>query len=52
MRLLAMVTDPNSVRRFLTSLGEQAAVPERAPNRGPPYWASTVLRQRSIGEAA
>lgn len=48
---VAMVTDPNSVARFLTSIGEQAAVPERAPSRGPPYWASTVLRQKAMGEA-
>jgi len=52
MRLIAMVTDPKSIARFLKSIGEDDAVPDRAPSRGPPYWASTVLRQKALGEAA
>jgi hypothetical protein len=32
--------------------GEPTAVPERSPSRGPPYWKSTVLRRKALGEAA
>ena len=47
-----MVTEAQSVTRFLKGLGEPLDVPVRAPNRGPPFWASTVLRQKSLGTAA
>lgn len=49
MKLLAMVTDPRSVERYLAKIGETTDVPGRAPSRGPPYWRSTVLRQRAVG---
>jgi hypothetical protein len=52
MKLIAMVTDPKSITRFLRGLGEPTEAPERIPARGPPFWTSTVLRQRSIGDAA
>jgi uncharacterized protein YbaR (Trm112 family) len=51
MRLLAMVTDEKSVRRYLRALGEPTALPARSPARGPPYWQSRALR-RTSDEAA
>jgi len=45
MRLLAMVTEPKSVARYLRSLGEPTEAPARAPARGPPFWKSPVLRR-------
>ena len=45
MRLVALVTDPNSTRRFLRGIGEKAEPPVREPARGPPYWKSRVLRR-------
>ena len=47
MKLVAMVTKPKSVARYLASIGELADVPGRSPGRGPPYWKSTVLRQKA-----
>jgi len=52
MRILALVREPNDVRRFLKALGEPTEAPERAPARGPPYWASRALRIRSAAHAA
>jgi hypothetical protein len=52
MRLLAMLTDPGSIRRYLTGTGELTDVPERSPSRGPPFWKSTVLRRHALGDAA
>ncbi|MEI8255908.1 MAG: transposase [Deltaproteobacteria bacterium] len=52
MRLLAMVTERAAIRRFLTGVGELVDVPERSPSRGPPYWKSTVLRRKAMGDAA
>jgi PAS domain S-box-containing protein len=53
MKLLAMVTDTKSIRRFLAKAGEQPLdPPERSANRGPPYWQSTVLRRKAGGDAA
>jgi hypothetical protein len=51
MRLLAMVTDDESVRRTLRALGERTELPVRSPARGPPYWQSRALR-RTSDEAA
>lgn len=48
MKLLAMVTDAESITRYLRSLGEPTELPHAAPARGPPYWQSRVLR-RSAG---
>jgi hypothetical protein len=47
MKLLAMVTDPKSVTRYLAKIGEPTDVPARSPNRGPPYWKSRVLRRQA-----
>ena len=49
MRLVTLVTEAASVRRFLRGLGESTTAPARAPARGPPYWRSRVLR-RAAGE--
>jgi hypothetical protein len=51
MRLLALVTDPKSARRFLRGIGEPTEDPVRAPARGPPYWSSRILR-RAAGEVS
>ena len=52
MKLVAMITEPRNVARFLSALGEPTDVPARSSNRGPPYWKSTVLRQKALGDAA
>ncbi len=53
MKLLAMVTEPKGVARFLKKLGEPTDVPARSPSRGPPYWRkSTVLRRKALGDVA
>ncbi len=52
LRILALVREPNDVRRFLKALGEPTEAPERAPARGPPFWASRALRIRSAAHAA
>ena len=52
MRLLATVTEPKSVARYLRALGEPTDGPARAPARGPPYWKSRVLRRAAIGDEA
>jgi hypothetical protein len=52
MTLVAVVTDPKSVLRYLSSIGELTDVPGRSPSRGPPYWKSTVLRKKALGNVA
>jgi hypothetical protein len=52
MRLLAMVTEPKSVARYLRALREPTEAPARAPARGPPYWQSRVLRRAVLGDEA
>ena len=52
MRLLAMVTEPKSVARYLRALGEPMEAPARAPARGPPFWKSRVLRRAASDHAA
>lgn len=47
-----MLTEPKSITRYLAALGENTDVPVRSPSRGPPYWKSTVLRQKAEGYAA
>jgi hypothetical protein len=46
MRLLALITEPKNVARFLRHIGEPTDPPPRAPARDPPYWTSRVLRRR------
>ena len=50
MKLVAIVTDPGSIKRVLRHLGEPTDPPAREPARGPPYWKSRVLR-RSASDA-
>jgi len=52
MKLVAMVTDPKSITRTLAALGELTEVPDRSPSRGLPYWKSTVLRRKALGDEA
>jgi hypothetical protein len=52
MRLLAMVTEPKSVARYLRALGEPTEAPARAPARGPPFWKSRVLRRAASDDHA
>jgi hypothetical protein len=47
MKLVALVTEPESVARYLAKLGEPIDVPTRSASRGPPYWKSTVLRRKA-----
>ena len=51
MKLVALLTEPGEVRRFLRSIGEPTDVPARSPSRGPPYWKSVALRRRALGAA-
>jgi hypothetical protein len=48
MKLLAMVTDPNSIRGYLARVGEPTDLPARSSSRGPPCWKSVVLRQKML----
>jgi hypothetical protein len=50
LKLMAMVTDPASIARYLAAVGEATEVPRRTPSRGPPYWKSQVLRHRATGD--
>jgi len=50
MRLVALVTDPKQVRRFLRGIGEPTEPPPREPARGPPFWKSRVLRRAGHDE--
>jgi len=52
MKLVAMVTEAKSIRRFLASTDEPLDAPTRSPNRGPPFWQSTVLRRKAFGDVA
>jgi hypothetical protein len=36
MKVVAVVTDPSSIRRYLEGTGQSAAIPEIAPARAPP----------------
>jgi hypothetical protein len=44
MKLVALVTDLQQVRRFLRGIGEPTEPPPREPARGPPFWKSRVVR--------
>ena len=50
MKLVAILTDPRSVARYLSGIGELTCVPDRSPSRGPPYWKSIVLRRKALGD--
>jgi hypothetical protein len=46
LTLRAVVQDPGSIHRILTSLGLPTDVPKPAPARGPPYYRGRVRRIR------
>jgi len=50
MKLIAMLTDPRSIARYLAAVGEATELPRRSPNRGPPYWKSRVLRRQALAD--
>jgi hypothetical protein len=53
LRLVALMTEPKSIARYLRALGEPIEAPSRAPARGPPFWQSRVLRrQAGVNDAA
>ena len=52
MKLIAMLTEPKSVARYLAGIGELTDVPDRSPSRGPPYCKSVLLRRRALRDAA
>ena len=49
MKLIAVIKNPESIARYLARIGEPTEPPARAPDRGPPYWASTILRRQALG---
>ena len=52
MKVLSLVRESDEVRRYLHAIGEPTEPPERAPARGPPFWASRALRISAGHEAA
>jgi hypothetical protein len=50
IKLLALVKSPESIARYLATVGEATEVPRRSPGRGPPYWKSRVLRRHALGD--
>lgn len=46
MKLIALVTRPESIHRLLRHLGEPTEVPPRAPARDPPFFKSATVRRR------
>jgi hypothetical protein len=47
MKIVALVTEPGSIARYLHHLGVPTDPPPLAPARGPPYYQSRlVLRRR------
>ncbi len=49
MRLVALIRNPTCIARYLAGIGEPTELPARSPDRGPPYWASTILRRKALG---
>ena len=47
LRLVALMTEPKEIRRYLRGLAEPTEAPARSPARGPPFWASRALRRRA-----
>jgi uncharacterized protein YbaR (Trm112 family) len=50
LKLMALVTDPASIARYLAAVDETTEVPRHTPSRGPPNWKSQVLRRRATGD--
>jgi hypothetical protein len=51
MRLMALITEPQSVARFLRHRGEPTEPRARAPPREPPYF-KTLVRRRPASESS
>lgn len=49
MRLVALVRSPQSITRYLCGIGAPTQLSARSTDRGPPYWASTILRRKALG---
>lgn len=49
MRLIAVLKDRARIARYLAGVGEPTELRARSPDRGPPYWKSTILRRRALG---
>ena len=49
MKLKAFVTSAKSLARLCTRVGDPATPPQRAPARGPPYFATKIVR-RALGQ--
>jgi hypothetical protein len=52
MHLMALITEPQSVQRFLRHRGEPTEPPARAPPRDPPYFKTLVVRRRQPTETS
>lgn len=50
MRRMALITEPQSVQRFLRHRGEPYEPPARAPPRAPPFFKTLVVRRRATSE--
>ncbi len=46
MKLKSFLTSQASLRRLLSRLGEPTLMQGKAPARGPPYFASKMVRRR------
>jgi hypothetical protein len=46
MKVVSLITEPDSIARYLRHIGEPTEPPPLAPARGPPYYQSRVLRRR------
>ncbi len=46
MRLVALVKEASSIKRFLRHLCEPTEPPPMAAARGPPYWTSRVQQRQ------
>ena len=49
MKLIALVTEPKSVTRFLRHLGEPTDAPAISAARDPPYFTSRAVRRALAG---
>jgi hypothetical protein len=49
MRLVALIRNPASIARYLAGTFGPTELSARSPDRGPPYWASTILRRKALG---
>ncbi len=47
MRIIALVTDAESIVKILSHIGEPTKPPEISPARGPPAWDESEINQDS-----